>query len=144
MIFNTCKLKIKFNFVELNNQTMSINISTNNDTVQDLIQNHSGSYLYVKELILPTTVRLEFFGKNLNCDTIIDQTGQIIKDKCVIVESIALDNIKISKNALSRCIKLKNDSQEVVSAYVGFNGTVLLELKKSNVLLQIAAFERTL
>ena len=123
---------------------MSINISTNNDTVQDLIQNHSGSYLYVKELILPTTVRLEFFGKNLNCDTIIDQTGQIIKDKCVIVESIALDNIKISKNALSRCIKLKNDSQEVVSAYVGFNGTVLLELKKSNVLLQIAAFERTL
>ena len=121
---------------------MSINISTDNDTIHDLIQNHSGSYLYVKELILPTTVRLEFSGKNLNCDTIIDQTGKIIKDKCVIVESITLDNIKISKNALSRCIKLKNDSQEIVSTYVGLNGTVLLELKKSNVLFQISALER--
>jgi hypothetical protein len=141
MELNKCNLSIEFYFNDIDNQIMSVEILPQGE--QGVVISKTGVYIYRKEITLPTKVSLKFTNKNLQCDTILDETGKIIKDKSVIIQHISIDGIPISIIYLKNHLKIITDDQrEVYSNYVGFNGEMLLDFDCANVFLQMMKFNR--
>jgi hypothetical protein len=110
---------------------------------ETIIKDKVGSYVFSTEIGLPSKINLEFFGKNLMCDTLVDKDNIIIKDKFVKIESINLDHIPLPDSFLLENIKLiTTDQKKITTNYIGFNGTVVIDFTKSNLFYQIAEFTR--
>jgi hypothetical protein len=138
--YNYCNFSIKFLFNEIDGKTMSVKVNINDE--QEIIISNQKSYVFSKEIILPSLIRLNFFGKNQNTDTIVDENNTIVKDKSVIIESMSLDQIDIDEAHMHSLIKLHTQDNTIVhSNYIGFNGHVDLDLTQTNVFFQTAEFQ---
>ena len=95
------------------------------------------------DIQLPTTVSLQFYGKNQNTDTKVDQNGNVIQDICVIIKSMKLDGMMVDQNFLhNRVLLTTEDQQECLGSYIGFNGTMTIDLVTNNVFSQMIEFAR--
>lgn len=138
--YNHCKFSIKFLFNDIDGDTMSVKVNINDE--QEIIISNQKSYVFSKEIILPSLIQLNFFGKNQKIDTIVDENNTIVKDKSVIIESMSLDQIDIDPGHMHALIRLHTqDNTTVHSNYIGFNGHVDLDLTQTNVFFQIAEFQ---
>jgi hypothetical protein len=143
MELSKCNLSIEFYFNDIDNQTMSVEVL--NQGNQLAVVSTPGAYTYCTEITLPTKVILKFSNKNLQCDTVVDETGKIIKDKSVVIQKILLDSIPISDSYLKKNLKMiTEDQQEIYSHYVGFNGQIELDFDRPNVFMQLMKFNRLL
>lgn len=140
MPLNTCKFSIEFYFNAIEHQSMAVEIWDNG--VKDAEVSTEGTYVYTKEITLPTKIILKFKNKNPN-DTIVDESGKITKDKSVVIQNMSLDNLPISVNYIRKHLKLITENQqEIYSHYIGFNGDVELDFDRPNVFLQLMKFNR--
>lgn len=141
MTLSKCKFKLHLEFAEVNASCMSVQIDLP-DHGSVLRPQTSGLYVFEHDIMLPTTLKLVFSGKNMDLDTILDSNGSIIKDKCVIVRKITLDGFAVDKFYLQKHLELKTDTQTIRSNYVGFNGDMTINFDCSNVFFQIQTFAR--
>lgn len=92
---------------------------------------------------LPTQIKLEFSGKNQKTDTLIDARGNIVKDICVKIKEIRLDGLAADQNYLQQRLTLAAADQTTwIGPYIGFNGTMIIDLAKDNVFSQFIEFSR--
>jgi hypothetical protein len=138
---NFCNLTIVFEFGEVNNKYMTVFLEHNNKIVS-ITPSDSLLVEFNKKIELPTQLHLKFKGKNNSKDTIIDDKGNIVKDKHVLIKQILLDNIAVEPLYLTRQLKLQHQNQIVQSNYVGFNGTMSIDLVRSNVFFQLMDWKR--
>jgi hypothetical protein len=138
---NFCNLTIVFEFGEVNNKYMTVFLEHNNKIVS-ITPSDSSLVEFNKKIELPTQLHLKFKGKNNSNDTIIDDKGNIVKDKHVLIKQILLDNIAVEPLYLTRQLKLQHQNQIVQSNYVGFNGTMSIDLARSNVFFQLMDWKR--
>lgn len=130
-------LEIVLKFGELNGQTMSVELLTEDQKF--LVSGVTGKHVFSTSISFPTQIEMHFSGKNQITDTVIDENGKIIKDKYVKIESIAIDGIYLPKQYLQQGIELiTNDQRKIVSDYIGFNGKIQIKFDKSNLFYQIA------
>ena len=106
-----------------------------------LIQDECAKAQVLLVLNLPTRLCLIFSGKNNATDTRIDENGNILQDLHVKIAKMALDGFELSKHVLQQKLGLETATGSMPTAYVGFNGTITLNLDKPNVFLQYYAFE---
>lgn len=137
---NTCKLEIFFRFAEIDDKYMGVRIQYNG-TESTLVPTSNLEYCYEQDIILPCSITLEFFGKDSNKDTKIDENGNIIKDKHVLIKSMKLDNMPVEPLYLKRYLGLNHASGINFSNYIGFNGNMEIKFEKSNVFNQIQFFK---
>ena len=104
--------------------------------------NNSDEYLYEQLIALPTEINLEFGGKDLAKDTMVDEVGNIIKDKHVLIQEIKLDNMLVEPLYLQRRLKLEYNDQINYSNYIGFNGTMIIQFNKPDVFRQCMECKR--
>lgn len=136
MNLSNCHLKIHLEFTEVNESCMSVVIQVQDQT-SDLSPDAPGFYVFEHDISLPETVNLVFSGKDMNRDTVLDESGAIIKDKCVIIRKITLDGFAVDKFYLQKHLELDNGSDKIRSNYVGHNGSMALVFDRQNVFFQI-------
>jgi hypothetical protein len=88
------------------------------------------------EVELPTTINIITDGKDNNNDTLLDDKGNVIKDKFLRIDEISIDKKPIDTNALYKIIKIHTvEKQLIYSNYVGFNGVTSINLEYSDSLI---------
>ena len=141
---NECCVEIDFEFSYLNNKFMQVQVINGNQVVDvnpTLINN---KYLSIAKIdvVLPTNVSLHFKGKNANFDTIMDDQGNITDNLYVKILAIKLDGFGIPEDFLHQGLKLyTTDNQTFVTSFIGFNGTMMLDLIKPAVFSQFLYFK---
>jgi hypothetical protein len=138
---NQCKLEIFFKFFDIRNEYMGVEIQSG-EVRSSMIPSDNSTHCFEQDISLPHTVELEFFGKNQDRDTEIDENGNVVRDKCVIIKDIRLDNIPIDPLYLKRRLSLEHSAGVSNSNYIGFNGTMSLKFDRSNVFHQIMEMKR--
>ena len=63
------------------------------------------------------------FGQNGQWDTQSEE-GKIVQDRAIILKSISLNDVDITKYILENCPLITDDKQVVYTDYIGFNGTI--------------------
>ena len=138
---NRCKLEIFFKFFDIRGEYMGVEIQSG-DVKSSMIPSDSSTHCFEQEISLPHKIVLTFFGKNQDRDTEIDDNGNVVRDKCVIIKDIRLDNIPVDPLYLKRLLCLEHSSGVSNSNYIGFNGSMTLEFSRSNVFHQILEMKR--
>lgn len=135
-----CKLTLEFEFGAIADSTMSVAVGSAY-TLNPGYDCRQQCELYIQ---LPSSIRLEVSGKNINTDTLVDDKQQIVKDKYVKLLDIKLDNISVPKHYLEKDITLRTHNDLIHSNYFGFNGVVEINFTKSNVFHQWCDFKKRL
>lgn len=137
MIFDAVEIKILFEFGYVNGKTMTVKLPDFDIELNPNQEKFIEQSLFVH---LPTKLKMEFSGKDMNNDTIL-QDNKIIADKYVKICSLKLDMFPVNEVFLSQKIIINcENNSKITTNYVGFNGYIDLFLEKSNIFEQIMAF----
>ena len=129
-------MQFKFEFGLFDNRHMQVQVINGDYT--NLVSPNSDNVGTVDfDIELPTCVILKFSGKNSKTDTSVDAEGNIISDMYVKINSISMDGFELNNVFLHQKIKLLTESgSEIQAPYIGFNGTVTIEMSESCVFFQ--------
>lgn len=142
---NHCSLEFKFEFEHIDHRIMTVTVENNGQVYKVEPVFDTNSYLGTAKLDikLPTSITLTFSNKNQNTDTKIDIDGVVVQDVCVKIKCVRLDGFKIADDFLQQKLKLiATDSSIWIGPYIGFNGTMQIDLDKDNVFSQMIEFCR--
>lgn len=90
---------------------------------------------------IPTSIVFEFADKDPMHGTKVDDEGNIIADTFVQFTTIKFDRMKVPNWALDKKITLTTvTGNKVIGSYIGFNGTVTLDLKEKDIFSQFQVF----
>ena len=138
-----CRLLLEFEYGLIDGKIMQVEIHDGQD-VLEVVPQIDGVHAKAQVLLditLPTKVCLVFSGKNNATDTQIDEDGNILRDLYVKIIKMSLDGFELGQHVLQQKLVLETATGSMPTAYVGFNGTITLNLDKPNVFLQYYAFE---
>ena len=131
-----CKIKFEFEFGSIDNRFMQVTV-INRDQTNLVTPNDSNIGIVEIDIELPTQIILTFTGKNPDTDTLADENGNITKDIYVKIVSILLDGFELNDTYLHQKIKLLTETnQEIITSYIGFNGSIQMDLSESSVFSQ--------
>ena len=131
--FSTCKLEIDFEFGGCRDRYFSLQVD--DGYWQTMVSKDDSSYS--TDIHLPAIVKLHFSGKTKH-DTIIGKDNEIIEDMYVKILAIRLDKIDLNEKFIHQNIQIVTDSKDTHNtSYIGFNGTITLDLAESNVFSQV-------
>jgi len=136
-MFDNVEIKFLFEFGYVKNKTMTVKFIGD-----DIVINPTGEKFVEQSLFvnLPKKIKIDFSGKDMKNDTIIED-NKIIADKFVKICSIKLDMFPINEVYLQQNIVINCENQsKIATNYVGFNGYIDLNLNKTNIFEQIMAF----
>jgi len=141
--FSNCIVGFVFEFGKIQNRSMAVEITVNGEKKITVVP-HDKSIIDVEvELNLPCVLELNFFGKNNNTDTIVDESGKIISDMYVKIQSISIDGFPCGPKFLHQTLALTTMSGERhVTSYIGFNGVMKIELLEDNVISQFGSMNQ--
>lgn len=143
MLDTECRIEFDFEFQALESKLMQVILMHDGHTIPVIPELIKKKYLASVGVTvsLPTQITLEFFGKNLHTDTVIDAQGNIVKDLLVTIKNIKLDGLIINKNFLYEGLTLKaTDDTTWIGPIVGFNGKMHIDFAKNNVFSQYMYF----
>ena len=120
---NLSKVKLEFEFVPLHNKVMTLSINNNVITPND-----NNRQTTVVDITLPGAIVLEISGKDLNNDTVVDASGNIIADKHIKLIAAEIDGLQINPKFLLSWPQGNN----IKTSYFGFNGNVILQFDDAN------------
>ncbi len=116
--------------------SMSAKFVANNKILQTVKKFKAGTNKVLIDVELPTTINIITDGKDNNNDTLLDDKGNVIKDKFLRIDEIFIDKKPIDTNALYKIIKIHTvEKQLIYSNYVGFNGVSSINLEYSDSLI---------
>ena len=131
-LFNKGKIKINFEFGEIDGRFMNIHVINNNN--EEFITPESP--VYESQVILPTKIIIKTSGKNMKYDTKI-VNNEIVADMYAKITDVTLDSHPLNHNFHHKKINLKAEDGRVhTTNYFGFNGTVEITLQEDNIFSQ--------
>lgn len=130
---NQFSMTFNFEFVCVNDQYMNLTILNQN---QQFVVTHDRPSITFN-LILPTSVTLQFSGKNYNTDTVVDLDGNIVQDKFIKIVSVDVDRFRLPETFLYRKLTINtDDGRSYTTPYIGFNGRMHLVLDQTDIFSQ--------
>jgi hypothetical protein len=128
---------MEFEFGKCNNQIMDLSMVVDDDPPIQILPNDDQTTQVNITVDMPTQLVLQFKGKDPNTGTLVDNNGLIIEDMFVKILSVAFDGFELNEKFIHQKIKLVTDTgQEILTSYIGFNGTVTLDLAESDMFSQ--------
>ena len=86
---------------------------------------------------LPTTVRIDYSGKDSQNDTKLDDTGSIVADLYAKIKSMRLDGFPMSQQYLYQKLRMHTQTGDsFTTCYAGFNGYMEVVLDQPTVFAQ--------
>ena len=115
---NQSLVPLYLKFREVDGSYMSVRIN-NTDVSPDI----NGQAAVDVTVSFPGEIIIELHGKNNNTDTLVNEAGEVIKDKFVQLSHVNVDRIPVNNHFLQKW-PMVNDS--FVTTYFGFNGQAKL------------------
>lgn len=141
-MINQYTLEIALKFGCIDNKHMQVHIIYN-DSLVEIVPDQNNTALVKVPVKTPDSVVLKFSGKDLNCDTKLDEKGNIVADLYVEFTAISLSGFEIPTIRLHKMINLITvDNQNIQTNYIGFNGTVQIDLPKNSIFSQVMSWRR--
>ena len=75
----------------------------------------------------PCRLRFVLGGKNPTTDTTVDEAGNIVNDKCIVLEKLLLGCVEIPTHQLQSICRHTNDAEVKYDTYWGSNGKVTID-----------------
>jgi hypothetical protein len=123
------RLDIEFEFGTIDGRYMTVSI--NGQQVM-----HNNPQVTV-DITLPTTVRIDYSGKDSQNDTKLDESGNIIADLYAKIKTMRLDGFPMSQTYLYQKLTMHTqDGQVFNTCYAGFNGYMEVVLDQPTVFSQ--------
>lgn len=133
---NKCKIGFEFEFGLVEGRHMTLEVSHGQESTVVLPGHDCKSKLQF-DITLPTQITFKFYGKNSNTDTVVDSEGKITADVYIKIVKIDFDGFELNENFMHKKIKLcTDDAREIVTSYIGFNGSVNFDFTESDVFKQ--------
>ena len=133
---SSCIFKIVFEFGSIDGRIMQITV-VNGDFTKQVIPDKNNIATVEFGIDLPTQIMLYFTGKNANTDTLVGEDGKIISDMYVKILEVAMDGFTLNEKFLHQKMKIQTESgSEIVTSYVGFNGSMCIDLAESDIFSQ--------
>lgn len=124
-------MKLKFGLVR--DEQMNMTLTYDNKSYQI---EHTNPMVSIP-IMLPANIRIDFFGKDPNLDTIV-KDNKIVEDKYIQITKITLDDIPFDGKYLHQCLTINtNAGDNITTSYIGFNGVMNINLNKDTVFEQI-------
>jgi hypothetical protein len=144
--FNQCNIDVELEFGPVDGKFMCVS-GRCGDQIIELQPAENGLTPFVTTVSfvcqLPNKLELIFKGKDPNTGTIVGPDGSIVQDMYVKINKFAIDRLKCNDIFLHQKIKLITiDNQEIVTSYVGFNGSVVINLDQPNAFFQLHNFNQ--
>lgn len=84
---------------------------------------------------LPCDLNFVLSNKNQKLDTLVDETGNVIADKYVVLKKLSAGFVPVADNVLFKtCRLITTDNQEIYNTFWGFNGTATIEFHEDDIL----------
>jgi hypothetical protein len=123
-------LKLDFEVGRVNDQSMTMVVLHNNQ--KKVYSKLDEKFSVEIAITFPTTVKLILLGKK-NTDTVFDENQNVVQDKFIKLDKLAVDNLRCNALYLKNKTKLTTtDNQVVYDNYWGSNGEVALEFDQQN------------
>ena len=130
-MLNIIDLTFEFEFGVLDGRSMTVEIISGDQT---FTANTLTNTITVERITLPSQIKLAFLGKVPGRDTKVDNQGNIIADMYVKITKMLIDNLQVPTWALQKnLIYVTDDGKSLTTSYIGFNGTMTIDIPKSTV-----------
>lgn len=126
------KFLIDLNVEKYNDSVMSLQVKSGNQTLYS--STNPDQHVVIEfESQLPATISLRVKGKIFN-ETLVDSSGQILQDKHIKINRVAIDNMPVEKWVLEKkLIKFCPDIGDPrYTNYFGSNGVGYLNINFNN------------
>jgi hypothetical protein len=134
--FNKGAIEFKFEFVGYDNRFMNVDVKCR-DNVYIVTPDQNMIGTATVDIELPDQIILNFSGKDYNADTVVDADGKIVKDVYIRIMSISVDGSRLKDNFLYQKLHIvTDDDREFTTAYIGFNGQIIIDLPKTTIFSQ--------
>jgi len=129
-MLNTLNITVDFEFGIVDGREMSVEIISEQGVYYASSTNNK---VTIEDINLPNQIKINFFGKDSR-DTKIDSNGTIVQDMYVKIVGLKLDNLKVPDWVIEKKSSYTTENGEVLkTAYVGFNGNMIIEMPESNI-----------
>jgi hypothetical protein len=131
-IFEHAQIELSFEISDVNDQCMRLTVLHDDGARHQFYDLAPGRFCHSWRQRFPGSVTIQVDGKGAN-DTLVDEQGQIIKDKFIQLIGLRVDGLGIDPNWLFHHIHLvRDDGKTVTSSYWGFNGRVVIDFDSHN------------
>jgi hypothetical protein len=114
------------------NGTMSMQIFVDDAKVADYSAFEQEQLIFKQIIDWPAVIKIVISNKNLSCDTEVDASGRILRDKYIELKKVTVDNLDSSMQFM-KTVTLNTDNNESLNTlYWGFNGTVSLKFDQAD------------
>ena len=103
------------------NGTMSMRAVSGDRVLFDKKNFDTDKFSFETEISWPDPVHFFLSNKNPN-DTLVDESGTIVQDKFIKLESITVDRLPVHIVALLECVEIDTGVDIIKTNYWGFNG----------------------
>jgi hypothetical protein len=137
--FSSCTAKLTFEYGRIDSRHMNLSVmhDAKSYMLEPVFDEDTGHAELIISITLPTNFYFLVSNKGA-ADTVVDDSGNILKDCYIKLTSISLDQIETNCDTLGQKIILTTTTgQTVKSNYFGFNGTAVLPLLKPDVFSQV-------
>ena len=107
------------------NGSMNLEVYSNDKLISQYINPIEEKILLTTQIDLPTRLKFVTSGKNHNTDTVVDQNGNIIADKYVILQVFKLGLIVVNSNLLFSICSNNN-------TFWGFNEEITIDIDEKD------------
>ena len=129
-MLNTLNITVDFEFGIVDGREMSVELISEQGVYYASSANNK---VTIEDINLPNQIKINFFGKGSR-DTKIDSNGTIIQDMYVKIVGLKLDNLKVPSWVIEKKLSYTTENGELLkTAYVGFNGNMIIEIPESNI-----------
>lgn len=118
------------------NGSMSAKFISGNKLLKTIKFFDEGTHRIDFDIDLPTKFYIFIDGKDNKIDTVLDENGNIKKDKFLRIDNIFLDKKSIQTDALYKICEIQTVNNQIINSnYIGFNGIVKIDLDYSDSLI---------
>jgi hypothetical protein len=130
MLTNLSEIELAFKIGHCNG-TMSMQVFVDDVKMSNFDTFNSDSIIVKHQFNWPATIKIVTSNKDLSCDTLVDNNGNIVADKFIQLTKILVDRVDPGMPFLNSLI-LDTGENKINSLYWGFNGIVNLIFDESD------------
>jgi hypothetical protein len=111
----------------IHNGSMNMLMYVNDELIADYKNTTQETFELSVDVVLPCRFKFILSNKNSNTDTLVDNQGQILADKFIVLKQFFLARVEIPTHKLQATCEYTTDQGIFYDTYWGFNGQAVVD-----------------
>ena len=87
------------------------------------------------DVTLPCTITVLFSGKNMATDTVLDESGNVLRDKFIFFKHLSLARVPVPEHIFRNFCNYETEDQTLNTTYYGFPGKMTFKFDENDPIL---------